>query len=208
MILGFAHLAINTENLLQAEEKWRKYGYRRKAMHINVPNHSSKGAFSRTSPTRHDLMLLDGSGLWPLELTCHGPARGLNTQITWASDSIQIKLNDLVPLQRFLQNGLGFVPWNEGTLRLKSLLPGWLCQICLNVGESEPVQLDAAGPTCLAFYSNRIEEDALRLCSLGGTDFSGIFDLVLGQQTMSIALMRAPGGPLLELISLKIRKNS
>ncbi|MDP2431766.1 MAG: hypothetical protein Q8O33_07020 [Pseudomonadota bacterium] len=201
MILGFAHLAINCGDLAQAEAEWRALGYARGALHQGVPNHPAKRAFSSHYQPEHDLLLLNGPGLWPLELTCHGPTQGENRQLAWTREAITLTLADPEPMRRLLIDGLGFRASDNGVLALDCRLPTWSCRLHPRTGESEPVRLDAAGPTCLAFYCNRVEEDAQRLLGLGASDYSGVFDLTLGERAMSIAMLRAPGGPLLELIS-------
>ncbi len=204
MILGFAHLAINCDDLVRAEGEWLALGYARGALFRGVPNHASKRAYAGHDQPQHELLLLNGPGLWPLELTRHGSTSGDNRQLAWSLDAIRVRLADSAPLRTLLLEGLGFRATGDD-VRLDSRLPGWSCRLRLETGETEPVRLDAAGPTCLAFYSNRIEEDAQRLLNLGASDFSGVFDLTLGARAMSIALLRAPGGPLLELISPRTR---
>lgn len=205
MILGFAHLTINRGDLAAAEGEWLALGYARDAFYRGVANHPAKRVFADRYQPQHDLLLLRGSGLWPLELTCHGATEGENRQLAWAPDAIRLTLSDPEPLRRLLLEGLGFAAAEANELRLDSRLPAWSCRLRLQVGASEPVRLDAAGPTCLAFYSNRIEEDAARLIALGASDCSGVFDLTLGERDMRIALLRGPGGPLLELINLRTR---
>ncbi|MDO9227511.1 MAG: hypothetical protein Q8M09_17285 [Pseudomonadota bacterium] len=204
MILGFAHLAINVDDLSAAESEWRALGYARGALHRDVPNHPAKRAFTRHYQPLHDLLLLHAAGLWPLEITRHGPTLGENRQLAWAPDSLHAVLPEPAPLRTLLLEGLGFQGAGND-LRLDSRLPGWSCRLHLEAGDTEPVRLDAAGPTCLAFYCNRIEEDAQRLLGLGASDYSGVFDLTLGERAMSIAMLRAPGGPLLELVSPRTR---
>jgi hypothetical protein len=208
LILGFAHLAINTDDLARAEGVWRACGYARATRHAGVPNHPAKRAFTSHYRPEHDIMLMQGPGLWPLELTCHGPTVGSNGQLAWAADAIGVTLADPTAMRELLLEGLGFRAVDSGAeLRLDSRLPAWTCCLRLAVGVSEPVRLDAAGPTCLAFYSNRIEEDAGHLVDLGATDPSGVFNLTLGERDMAIALMRVPGGPLLELICPRTRSS-
>ena len=201
MILGFAHLAVNVADLMDAEAAWREKGYARTALHLNTQNHPSKQRFLTHYQPLHDLMLLSGTGLWPLELTNHGPTySSVNTQLEWNQDAIRVKVPDPVPLHRLLVNGLGFCVEN-GDLVLNSRLSAWSCRLRLVAGESAPVSLDAAGPTCLAFYCNRIAEDAQNLVGLGATDLTNEFEITLDACDMTIAMMRVPGGPLLELIN-------
>lgn len=201
MILGFAHLAINGPDLMEAEAAWRVEGYARNALHLNVPNHPSKQRFLSSYQPLHDLMLLAGPGLWPLELTRHGTTCSVNTQLTWGREAIQVTVPDPAPLRRLFVEGLGFRVTEDDTLILDCRLTGWTCRLRLQAGPSIPVSLDATGPTCLAFYCNRATEDAQRLVDLGATDPTGSFDLTLGERAMTIAMLRAPGGPLLELIN-------
>lgn len=205
MILGFAHLAINRGDLARAEAEWLARGYARAALYRDVPNHPAKRAFTDHYQARHDLLLLRGDGLWPLEITRHGPTEGENRQLDWSADAIGLTLADPAPLEKLLREGLGFTTTAAKELTLDSRLPNWSCRLRTRTGASEPVRLDASGPTCLAFYSNRIEEDAQRLLGLGASDYSGAFDLTLGERAMRIALLRAPGGPLLELINPRTR---
>lgn len=201
MILGFAHLAVNVDNLTEAEAAWLVEGYARTALHLDVPNHPSKQRFLTSYRPLHDLMLLVGPGLWPLELTHHGPTCSDNTQLAWGRNAIRVTVPDPVPLRRLLVEGLGFRAADDDTLVLDSRLPGWSCRLRLQAGASRPVSLDAAGPTCLAFYCNRVAVDAQRLFDLGATDSIGGFDLTLGERAMTIAMLRAPGGPIVELIN-------
>lgn len=201
MILGFAHLATNVVDLMEAETAWQVKGYVRKALHLDVPNHPSKQRFFSGYQPLHDLMLLASPDLWPLELTRHGLTGAFNTQLTWGREAIHVTVPDPAPLRRLFVEGLGFRVTEDDILILDSSLPGWICRLRLKAGASIPVSLDAAGPTCLAFYCNRTTEDAQRLVDLGATDSTGSFELTLGERTMTIAMLRVPGGPLLELIN-------
>jgi hypothetical protein len=205
MILGFAHLAINAADIDQAAVAWGFYGYTTVAVHRGEPNHPSKQPFCVRYQGHHDLMLLKGPDIWPLEVTCHGPLTGSNKQIAWAEDAIRISVTDPEALQCFFVDALGFRHMDNNTIQLDSRLPGWSCRLKIERGVSKPVLLDAEGATCLAFYCNRIEEDALALIQQGANEYTGIFDVTLDQKRMSIAMMRLPGGPLLELINPRSR---
>jgi hypothetical protein len=203
LILGFAHLTINVNDLGQAELEWLEKGYLRTTLHKQVDNHPSKKIFANFYHPVHDILLMKGPGLWPIELTCHGPTDGENTNLLWSTETIKIRVREPAVLRRVLLNGLGFQLAKDGTLQFESRLPGWSCRIMLEEADSGPVRLDSTGPTCLAFYCNNLEEDAHCLIELGATDCTGIFDLTLGNRNMRIAMMRLPGGPLLELISIR-----
>lgn len=204
MILGFAHLGINSDSLAEAESAWQAQGYARTALHTDVPNHPSKQRFLTRYQPLHDLILMAGSSLWPLEVTRHGPTHLENTQIVWAGEAIQVIVPNPEPLRRLLIEGLGFSETANGILKLDGRFPNWSCRISVHAGVSRPTSLDAVGPTCLAFYCSHLAEDAKELIDLGATDFTGGFDIDLGKRSMTIAMLRAPGGPLLELINLRI----
>lgn len=201
MILGFAHLAVNVADITQAEAQWRKEGYSCIADHRDVPNHSTKKMFCSCYQPLHSLALLSGPGLWPLELTYHGPTRSINKQIAWNRDAIQITVPDPMPLSRLLVDGLGFHEYDQNSFLLESRFPSWSCRLRLEKGDTQQISLDDAGFTCLAFYSSHCDEDAQRLLQLAATDYTGCYNLSLGKRNMMIAMLRAPGGPLLELIT-------
>lgn len=203
MILGFAHLAINVDDTEQAMTEWSGRGYQLVAVHYAASNHPSKSQFLNCYQPKHDLLLLKGENLWPLELTHHGDTQGANQQITWAASHIILTVSEgtLDALRRLLLEGLGFVAKDDGELYLHSRLPGWSCKLKLNIGVTAPILLDATGPTCLAFYCNRIEEESQRLLMLGAESATDIFEMALNGRAMQIIMMRVPGGPLIELIN-------
>lgn len=205
MIMGFAHLAVNVADMASAETSWQAEGYTRTALYCDVPNHPSKRVFLSNYQPFHDLLLMTGPGLWPIELTFHGPIQGDNTQLVWGREAIQITLAASLPLRHLLVSGLGFREIDSDDLILTSHLPGWSCRLKLKTGDTLPTYLSASGPTCLAFYSNHIDVDAKRLIELGATDYTGGFKHTLGERDMTIAILRAPGGPILELISPRNR---
>lgn len=201
MILGFAHLADNVANLEEAEARWIAEGYTRIAQYTDVPNHPSKRRFGDAYVPQHDLTLLAGQGLWPIELTRHGTPNGFNTQLTWDRETLGVTVSDPTPFERLLTEGMGFRRGVRDTYAFESRLPTWLCRLRLTAGNTQPVSLDKAGLTCLAFYCSRCGEDVRRLVDLGATECTESFDLTLGDRSMTIAMLRAPGGPLLELIT-------
>jgi len=210
LILGFAHLALNTADLAAVERDCLAQGYARTALHEAVPNHAGKAQFTHTlqAPATHTLMLLRGPGLWPLELTCHSATMGHNTQIRSHKELIELHVPEVQALQALLTQGLGFELDDAAQpqiLRLNSRLPGWSCRVKLVPAQTAPVRLDAEGASCLAFYSNRLEEDLARLMALGAQDSTGAFRLQLAGRDMNIALVRAPGGVLIELIHPQTR---
>ncbi|PJF37956.1 MAG: hypothetical protein CUN55_19445, partial [Phototrophicales bacterium] len=101
----------------------------------------------------------------------------------------------------------GFKECNAYDLKLISPFQKWTCNIRLVEAETLPVRLDAAGPSCLAFYSNRVGCDSLKLKGLGAKQVTKPFKLTVGSRVVEVALMRAPGGALIELINPNGGKN-
>ena len=148
---------------------------------------------------------MSGNGLWPLELTCHGQTTGENNSLVWAADALTLYCQDPVVTRNFFIDGLGFVNEGSDVLSLCSRLPGWSCRLKILRSNASPVTLDASGPTCLAFYSNRPGSDAKVLLDLGASDYTGTFDIRVGTRDLNIAVLRAPCGILLELINPRTR---
>jgi hypothetical protein len=202
MILGFAHIAINVSDPIAAEKLWKKKGYTRQAFFDNVPNHISKKIFTLNYNKEHDILLLSGNGLWPIEITTHGINDFKNNQLFWNQNLISVKVPNANELVEFLVNGLGFHSQNN-ILTLNSRFSNWECKIKVESDNSESVMLDGIGPTCLAFYCNNLSVDVQHLINLGALDTTECFEISLGSKTMMIAMLRAPGGILIELINFK-----
>jgi hypothetical protein len=194
-------MAVNVSDLTIGEAQWREEGYSCTASYRDVPNHPSKKMFCSYYKPFHSLALMEGAGLMPLEITCHGPTHSINKQLGWSRDTILIKIPKFEPMCRLLVNGLGFHKCEGNIFRLESRFPNWSCNVQVEEGDTQPVSLDDAGFTCLAFYCNRCDDDAQRLLDLSASEYTGSYELNLGERDMMIAMMRAPGGPLLELIA-------
>lgn len=203
MILGFAHLAINVVNIDESAKDWSKLGYTTVAKYRGIQNPPSKRNFSERYQKKHDLFLLKGDNLWPLELTHHGITQGVNEQLKWSKRLITISVPNPAFTEQLLLEGFGFRKEENNELYRKSFIPDWSCRLKVEKKLTELTRMDAAGPTCLAFYSNRIDEDVNILKNLGVIDYTGIFDVKLGDSDMSIAMMRIPDGPILEFIKPK-----
>lgn len=205
MILGFAHLSVNVSELDVAEIEWSEHGYTCQAIHRGVPNPSAKSLYRHKNPDFHDLMLMGGHGLWPIELTCHGNTEGENTVLIWSKEALTLQCRDPIDAAEFMVAGLGFQREETDYLILNSRLPGWNCRIRIVEGNPLPVSINASGPTCLAFYCARLEEDAHTLLNLNAGEYTGVFDIRVGDRDMNIAMLRAPFGILLELINPRVR---
>lgn len=208
MIIGFAHLAINTKNLKELETLYLSKGYKKSNSFFSVKNNQSKKAFCNNFEENHDLVILDSyEEDFSLELTCHGQTDGKNEQLEINNGKIIIKTSEVEELTKFFLNGIGFKKLKKNYIKLESIKQSWCCDIQMHELNTDSSRVDAEGPSCLAFYSTNILNDKELLISEGATNPTNIFNLSLGVKSLDIFMARAPGGVLVELIQIK-KKNA
>ena len=206
MILGFAHLAINTDNLDELEQFYSSKGYVKSSLFNEVKNAPAKKSFCINYQDKHDLLLMQNNDKnFSLELTCHGKISGKNNQLIFDDNNIIVRVRNPDEFIDFFSQGLGFKNLLTNTLSFKSINPTWCCELNIEKGETENSRVDACGPSCLAFYSSNVIDDRKTLIKHGAVDCSDIFNLSFGVKSMDIIMTRSPGGVLVELI--QIRKN-
>ena len=204
MILGFAHLAINTDKLDELEQFYSSKGYVKTSIFNEVKNAPAKKSFCINYQDKHDLILMENNVKnFSLELTCHGKITGKNNQLIFNENNIIARVREPDEFINFFSDGLGFKNLSDNNLTFKSINPSWCCEINVERGDTENSRVDAYGPSCLAFYSSNIIDDRKRLIKQGAIDCSDIFNLSLGVKSMDIFMTRSPGGVLVELIQIK-----
>ena len=89
-------------------------------------------------------------------------------------------------------------------LSFVSPVPQWcLTVVCWAAAlERHSARLDAPGFNCVAFLSNNIEEDAIRLTSSGAVKSSGIFSTHVNGSNLRVCVAEGPQGELVELIQV------
>ena len=203
MILGFAHLGINSENLQITREYYLQAGYQEESKFLGLENSPEKKPFLNHYTSKHDISILKVKDGLPIEITEHGKVFGKNSQLEISDNYryITLRMADLSIAEQLLTHALGFNKEN-GSYYLKSLIPTWSCQILLEECNTEITMLDHEGPSCLAFYVRNID-DALNLLVLNGAiNYSASFTLHTDRK-LNIGMLRIPGGPVIELIEIK-----
>lgn len=204
MILGFAHLAINTSNFEETIKRYQKLGYSIDSTFINLPNNVKKNNFLTNYQEKHDISILTQESKVNLEITCHGETFGENHQLELTENNTKISMftpNQSVA-KRILVDGLGFKEEeNPNEFSLHSIIPNWVCNIVLAKEERGNTNLDNEGPSCIAFYVRNIEDVISNLVLSGAINYSGFFSLTT-DKNLNVAMLRLPNGPAIELIEV------
>lgn len=202
MILGFAHLGINTSNIEETQRSFIDSDYIEENSFIGLKNHINKKPFLKKYNNRHDIKILKNNNRLTVEITNHGEIHGLNNQLELSNDktSIILSVPDLKLPKKILTEGLGFKE-EKNRYFLESLIPSWSCNIVLMQKDSQETMLDNEGPSCLAFYVRNIQETLNTLVLCGAINYSAVFCLTTNM-SLKIAMLRVPGGPVLELIEV------
>ena len=204
MIIGFAHICLNTASVTEAVTPLIEQGYKISGKFIAVPSASEKWSLLSRPATRHDLILLEGP--LPIEVVKHDTStygKDSNLNITEDYSSLVLSARDEVSEQAFMTL-LGFQPLADGSLKLKSQFSQWSVQLKFSAkarAAADPM-LDVDGFSCLAFYSTDPIEDGERLKAAGARDITNAFSIVLGKRSMSIIMLRSPEGIIIELIKV------
>jgi hypothetical protein len=94
-------------------------------------------------------------------------------------------------------------------MEFSSLVPRWRLRLLiyqgLSSGECKGLSLDSAGFPCIAFLSTDITRDVSVFAAAAQCDMPEIFSLRVNEKLLDVAIMRGPGGELIELI--QVRRN-
>ena len=204
MILGFAHLAINTSNFEGTTKRYQKLGYSVDSTFLNLPNNLKKNNFLTNFQEKHDILILTQESKVNLEITSHGGVYGENHQLALTEDNTKISLftSNQSVTKKILVDGLGFKEEeNSNELSLKSIIPSWSCNIILVKEDRGHTKLDYEGPSCIAFYVRNIEVAITNLVLSGAINYSGFFSLTT-DKNLNVAMLKLPNGPVIELIEV------
>ncbi len=203
MILGFAHLAINSGDPETIVADFEAKGFTMEAFHRGVPNAPEKKPYLSKFQELHDLRILGGEVA--IEILWHGDTCSRHP-LNAIEGGVPVVRTHLTEAEtRFWTQGVGYKKRNDGILNFQSRLPFW--QGKLKIVKGQPVRelplLDMEGPVCIAMYSTNVEKDASKLEALGGTEKSAKFNVNVGNRNLDVGFIRSPGGSILELIKVK-----
>lgn len=93
---------------------------------------------------------------------------------------------------------------SSATLQRKSLIDEWSLSVVVRFDRERrlPAMLDEPGWTCAAMISSDLEGDLSRLMEYGAAGATPPFEFTAGGRRLRIALLRGPGGEIVELIEL------
>jgi hypothetical protein len=89
-------------------------------------------------------------------------------------------------------------------LAIRAPVPNWSLTLILVEGAPliDTPLLDAPGFPCLALLSSALDRDGERLQQAGASDSTGEFQVEVNGKPLRVAVYRAPGGELIELIEI------
>jgi hypothetical protein len=207
LILGFAHLTLSTRRLERSIELFRKAGFVLKETHRTIPSSAAKWPLMAYKASCHTLVLLKGRV--PIEIVSHDTG-SVDSAGMLAFDlgdgTVTLRSSDVERDRAFISKSLPCTTASDG-VRFQGLLPAWNAQIQLVEDKTAPrVQpLDIEGYSCLAFYSTSISDDVQRLVGLGAENATEEFAVELNNRKIGVAMMRSPGGAIIELIKVSRR---
>lgn len=203
MILGFSHVAINTDNVRARISELEKKDFTLIESYVSLPSHPSKTALLNRETKNHDIHLL--SGPYNIEVVSHhNGARVANSRYSLQSNHIEVQTNCFESEKLFFQNALGFEEMSPRLLTLSSKFSTLSVSIRLetssqNLGIS---YLDDEGVTCMAFLTTNLDQDIEVLIAEGATYITEKFDMVIGKRRFLVAMGRSPSGLIFELLSV------
>ncbi|MBF0342235.1 MAG: hypothetical protein HQL95_14915 [Magnetococcales bacterium] len=206
MILGFSHLALTACDWTSQSQSLEAAGYTRVFFSRHLPNPPEKiPLLSRHHPT-HDLALYHHPTGLAIELIDHGPHASPQTgpyQVDPQEPGC-LRLHCADPAREipFWTRGLGFRLNPEGTEGvLQRPVAAWCARLrWIHDPAITPAPLDAGGHACAAFVVADLKRELLRMITLGAWEITPPFCLSPNGQPLLIALLRAPGGAIVELL--------
>ena len=206
MILGFAHLTLSTDDSAGAIITLNNQGYTVQSAYRDVPSAPAKFPLLTRPARKHDLVLL--SGPVRVEVVSHdtGTVRGpANFAIDPNDTTISLCVRVPARERDFLTMGLNCkIGPGENEHAFHGPLPAWHARFRLVADDAAPTDaaLDIEGFSCLAVYSNNLQEDIDRLGRLGAREATEVFAFELAGRQMEIVMLRSPGGAVFELIRI------
>jgi hypothetical protein len=204
VILGFAHLALNTGQIDQAIASFQETGFVLRSVHRMVPSAIAKWPLLTLPAKQHDLALMDGNIV--LEIISHdtGSVEGAAVLgFDVETGLITLRSRNAARERDFFSSALPCAE-TDGLIEIRGAFPAWRARLQVVEDATAPTlpPLDIDGFSCLAFYSSNITEDSRRLIALGARDVTGQFVVTVNDRDLSIVMLRSPGGAILELVKV------
>lgn len=89
-------------------------------------------------------------------------------------------------------------------VEIKAAVPQWALRVAFVPGTGQPTRLDDGGFACLALLTNDLASLIERV-DRTAVDHTGVFTVRVNGRDLAVAILRAPGGELVELIQVVSR---
>ncbi|MCC2667806.1 MAG: hypothetical protein K0Q72_277 [Armatimonadetes bacterium] len=126
--------------------------------------------------------------------------------------ALLVPVRDLDHAIGFWKGALGLRGLTEGSTagrrwargRFVSPVPAWCLDVVIaEVEELPPTpSLDAPGFPCLALLSTDAHRDEAKLLAAGGTESTGVFEVIIDGKGLQVVVLRGPDGELVELLQV------
>lgn len=212
MILGASHLTLASQDAPQAARALEDRGFTLDFTDPRVVNSpekqpllSASGRAAKTIGIRY----FKGRAGPAVELLSYPtagpdhPSRFIPEFVDGSLVGVTCPVDDLRKAEGFWREA-GLKPAGGGMLELTAPLPQWRLRLTLRKEEAGVVPgLDSLGYHCLSLLSSDIDADLKRLSASTLGEASVPFDVVVNQKTLRAAMVRGPGGGLVELIEVR-----
>jgi len=212
MIAGFDHLSMSITDTVSETERMMKNGYKSIFIVKQVHNHKEKMELTERFEPFHDLVYLEHSNGFRIEMTKYSPVKG-STEAAYHVDTANPGIITLQSAKfeedlEFLKKGFHFreIDQNEHEAQLFFSAPvvKWSCRLNVVRNNRAPERswLDSSGFPCLAFITTSILKDTEKLCNFGALDMTDPFSLTLNGKSLTIVMFRLPGGAIGEIFEI------
>lgn len=203
MILGFCHISYSVCDINEALEIFTAQGYNTVFYADGIENNISKKKLLQRYELQHTIVLMNAKSALPVELTQHSKvyAEGKGN-LSLDSNHIELRTTNKNAETKFFTDVLRFKDQKNLVVN-SSPVPGWSVRIKIVEDKSTETHfLDSRGHTCIAFYTNDLEQDLSKCLYNNVDDVTDIFILRPVSKMLKIAMFRTPGGTILELIEV------
>lgn len=206
MIVKFDHISYscalsqenNTRNLFD--------GYEVQFHEVELDNLPMKHTYMHEKPSKHNIMLLQKNGAYPVEITayetCHKRSNGIDEKYVLSEELIEIFSENPEKTEQFFEL-LGMKKGEDSVLELKPLLDEKKVRIKVHKSnENTQVRLDEEGFGSLAFVVDNAKKQKQSLTD-NGIACTETEELTVNGKKLKIFFTNSPSGEIIELIGLR-----
>jgi len=215
VILGVEHIALSCADIETGVAGLAARGFAPAFVERDIPNAPEKRSLLHTYTARHDIASCRAQAGIAIELTNHGPVYAPappSYEVTFGGGGIvavAVISGDVRASKRFWRDGLRFTvaagnadDAEQALLAIRPPVAAWAFELRVAPGPQRALpMLDDEGFPCVALITNRLDADLAQALSAGGHSPAGPFVAHVNGNELHVALLRGPGGELVELIA-------